>query len=311
MKRTILITTIILCLVVFVTTLIAGIVLTFSTIGWKALLSVDQLDLNGNRLSDQIKEWSSGLHFGPLNTYTIDETKTDPLTGIDTIIITGISEKITVTAEGAQMSGRMKGTYRASTELVWSLTRNGQTLRLKADYPRWGFRSSDLAIDVQIPKSYKGTIEIHSVSGDCTIINTTDTNWSTVDFTGVSGSLSADTANWPKIEANSVSGEIQLAAVTGKADLKTVSSKITVSIKATEPKDLKAESVSGRIALSVPESARFTVSFDTVSGSFDSSQLPVQITSQVKRRIDASRNGGGGTFTVKTVSGSLQFSPAN
>jgi len=310
MKRTILLTTIILCVVIFFTTTIAGIVLTITTIGWNGLLSADQMGIRFEQFVEQVEDWVRNVSVGPLANYTIDETRTDNLNGIDKIVITGISESITVSAEGSQLSARMAGSYRAGAPLVWNATREGKTLRIKADYPRWGFRTSNLTIAIQIPASYKGDVEVHAVSGDCKIINPKDVAWASVDFTGVSGSLTAETAAWPKVDVNCVSGQIKLASLSGKANLKTVSGRITAAYSAAELKDLKVDTVSGKVELLLPDSAKFNVEFETVSGSFDSSKLPVQVTTQIKRRIEASRNGGGAMLSVKTVSGGLQLSPA-
>jgi len=310
MKRTILLTTIILCVVIFFTTTIAGIVLTITTVGWKGLLSADQMGTRFEQFVDQVENWGRNVSVGPLTNYTIDETRTDGLNGIEKIVITGISESITVSAEGSQLSARMSGSYRAGSPLVWNATRDGKVLRIKADYPRWGFRTSSLMIAVQIPASFKGDVEIHAVSGDGRILNPKDVAWASVDFTGVSGSLTAETAVWPKIDVNCVSGQIKVASLSGKANLKTVSGRIQAAYAATDPKDLKVDTVSGKVELLLPESAKFNVVFETVSGSFDSSKLPVQVTTQITRRIEANRNGGGATLSVKTVSGGLQLSPA-
>lgn len=311
MKRTILLTTIILCVVIFFTTTIAGIVLTVTTIGWKGLLSAEQMGIQFEQFVDQVENWGRNVSVAPLTSYTIDETRTDSLNGIENIVITGISESITVSAEGSQLSARMSGSYRAGSPLVWNATREGSTLRIKAEYPRWGFHTSNLTIAIQIPVNYKGDVEIHAVSGDCRILNPKDAAWSSVDFTGVSGSLTAETAVWPKVDANCVSGQIKVASLSGKANLKTVSGRIQAAYAVTEPKELKVDTVSGRVELLLPESAKFNVVFETVSGSFDSSKLPVQVTTQIKRRIEANRNGGGATLSVKTVSGSLALSPAS
>jgi hypothetical protein len=310
MKRTILLITIILCIVVFITTMIAGIVLTITTIGWNVLLDSNTYGIRTDEFVQRVQDMSSGFQIGPLTANTIDETKTDSLEGIDTIILTVVSEQIRITDGGTSLSVNLKGNYRSNAPLGWSLNRSERTLRMKIDYPRWGYRSNDLAFAVQIPQSFKGRIEIHSVSGDCALANRAGTSWSTVSFTGVSGSLTADTADWAEVEASTVSGTVNLAALMGTTNLKSISGAINAAFKAADVKNVLVDTVSGSVTLALPESAKFSVVFDTISGTLDSTKFPLQIASQVKRRIEASHNGGGSLIAVKTISGSLWISAA-
>ncbi len=311
MKHPVLLTVIILCLVVFITALVSGVILTVATVGWQGLANLDQFPANVTQVVEQFRDWARGIHVGPWKSYTIDQTHTASLDGIDHIIIQVVSEQVSVSAQGQQVVARLHGPYRATVGLGFAVTRSGQTVRIKPDYPRWGFRNDGLSLDVSIPEDFDGTVTIKTVSGDCVITNPAGTDWSELDYTGVSGDLKADTADWSKMNVNIVSGTIDLASIIGKADLKTVSGKITAQYATLEPKALKVDTVSGKVELSFPEKARFDISFETISGDFDSKRLPVEVMSKINRVVEATRNGGGGNISVKTVSGPLVLLPAD
>lgn len=307
MKHKGLLITVIICLFVFVTTLITGIILAGTTVGWSKIGESIRTGTFTERFFNNFGNWGGG--FGPGIGYNIDETRTDNLQGVDTILVRAVSERVNVTEGGSQLTARLSGSYTGMSPLEWDVQRQGSTLVIKTRYPWLGLRLANLTIDLQIPRNYAGNVEVRAVSGACGVTNSQESAWKSFKYDGVSGALQAMTAVWPQADFKSVSGAIRANLVKGQLNANSVSGSIDISYGADAIPQSSLETVSGRITVGVSPQSRFSLLFTTVSGGFNSAGLPLQFTSQANRRIEATFNGGGNQIVVKTVSGSLVVQP--
>lgn len=102
------------------------------------------------------------------------------------------------------------------------------------------------------------------------------------------------------------SSDIRLTDTAGSTHVKTFSGSVQVRSAAWRDGDeVEIKTFSGNVNLTLPDSARGDLDFDSFSGRFDSS-LPVTMQSSRKRSFHGQLNGGGGTgFRLKTFSGSV------
>ena len=294
---------ILICLIVFIVSLSAGIILAARTSGWASLLDSSQLPVRLGSLIDRLKNgnWPAGEKL------SIDETRSVDLADIQVIRITSISEKITLTAGGSLVTARLSGSYRTlGNPLAWIVKRDGHELLIYADYPRFGFYSSDLAIQVQVPAEYTGEVQIRTTSGDCLLSGQTEYSWSQLQFGSVSGNLQVDRAHIPSIKFTNVSGSINLAACTGQVSGKTVSGAIHIDWIQFGASEIST--TSGDVQIRIPPDTGLQLEYSTVSGSFQNQNLPLQIVRQTRRKLEGNLNQGTVPLQVHTVSGNLSLS---
>lgn len=308
MRHHILLITALVCLIVFVAALTAGTILVATTVGWSNIGEELRTGAFTQRFSERFGNWSGSFGIGRIS-YTIDETRSDDLQGVSTIIIRAVSERVIVSDSGNAFSARLSGSYVGTAQLQWSVQREGSTLVVRTRYPWFGLRMASLSMNIQIPKAYTGSVEIHTVSGSCELASGTETQWKSLRFEGVSGAFQAAGAVWPQLEIKTVSGSIRADSVKGRLTAGSVSGGIDIGYAADAIPESSFDTVSGRVSIRVPAQSKFSLLYTTVSGSLDSGRLPLQIISQANRRTEATLNGGGSQISVKTVSGSLILQP--
>jgi hypothetical protein len=305
MKKTGLIITIVVCLIVFFVSLTAGAILTAKTIGWDNLQ--DRV-----KLRDRLEKIFNNLNLpgflpGDKQAFTIDDTKTAPLDGIKEIRISGVAENIRIDTGGSTIEAHIRGDYHSwGQQLTWIVTKSGDTLLVHADYPRFGLLDSHLVIEMLIPAEYTGLVKIGTVSGNCVLTGGVERSWSSLQYSGVSGLLQIGKADIPQIKVGSVSGNLELLGCTGQVTGETVSGKIHVAWDDFQGASLKT--VSGQVDLGLPAGSGASINFTTVSGGFNNIGLPLTITSQQRRHLTAVLNGGDHELAVNTVSGGLAIS---
>lgn len=163
-----------------------------------------------------------------------------------------------------------------------------------------------------------------SASGD---IFLSDMKGDSLDISSTSGGLFLESGAFEeKLSASNTSGEMDFTGVkAGKADMSTVSGDISYSGAANEfnansvsggvrgtlsacPEKADLDSVSGSLALAVPENPGFEVEFSSVSGSF-SSDFPV--TGDTGKSGRALYSSGKSKLSFSTTSGSMEVRKAD
>ena len=121
---------------------------------------------------------------------------------------------------------------------------------------------------------------------------------SAVSVTGVEG----------RLDIHGFSGRVVLTGATGQVKVKTFSGAVQIDLaRGTDRPDIDVDTFSGAIGLTVPDSAKASVSISTFSGNIES-DVPLTFQSKTKRELKASLNGGGpNTVSMKTFSGSVSL----
>lgn len=137
---------------------------------------------------------------------------------------------------------------------------------------------------LRVPKDkMTESLDINCVSAD---FNVTGIAVGEIDLSTVSGDFVADLAGIDSFDIESVSGNFELSSPVA-------------------PDKGDFESVSGNILLTLPESAGFTVDFDSVSG---------DISSEVSGKLSENKficGSGDAEYDVETVSGNVKIRPYN
>jgi lia operon protein LiaG len=142
----------------------------------------------------------------------------------------------------------------------------------------------DIDIEVKLPKSMR--IRAHSVSGDVTV-------------TGAEG----------EVQAGSVSGDVEMQHLRATSvAASTVSGDVEVGIDAlTGDGDLRFNSVSGDVTVTLPAGTDADVTMRSVSGELDT-DFPLTLNGRMDRHALEARIGKGGRqLAVSTVSGDVRL----
>ena len=304
MKKTGLIIVIIICLIVFLSSLTAGILLTFRTIGWSALMDESNLQQRIERILNDFQ--LEGFMHNKRERFEIDEKRSFDLAGIKTVKITAVSENVLLTASGDQLEASLSGSYSSfGKKIEWITEKQGDSLVIYIDYPIFGLFSSQLQTRVQIPATFTGEVLVNSVSGDCQLAGPGDCDWSLFKLKAVSGDLSIEQAEMARITCSTVSGKISIGETTAQIDGDTVSGNIDIKWRAFAESSLKT--VSGKIELKLPATSACKITYTTVSGNFSNKDLSIQVIEQSKKGFIGSLNNGQQKLTVGSVSGNLKM----
>lgn len=142
---------------------------------------------------------------------------------------------------------------------------------------RHDIRGLSKKLTVLIPNHYViEKLEVNSISGD---IDLSSVAFTTLQFCSISGNINLDLPEFSSLKIETISGKIDLT-------LNSFSS-------------LDIETVSGNIRLNLPNDLGFVLSFDTVSGAFNS-EVETQKTGNVYTHLTGESN-----IVVDSVSGNL------
>lgn len=297
---------IIICLVVFITTLTAGVYLAARTIGWSDLTDSSKISYHINDIIGNFRILDN-FH-GSTSSYSIDELHTSELADIETISISGLAEDITIVTGDATISARLSGNYRTrGRKITWLAEKKGTELKIHADYPGFGLVSSDLSIDVNIPAGFAGDVKVNTLSGPCRLPDIADYAWNSFTFDGLSGRLEIENSVMDEINFNSLSGSIELNRSAARISGETMSGHVRINLDNIMKTDI--ETLSGEVSLSIPADAACTIEFSTMSGSFRNDGLDLNYQKQERRSTTALMNNGGTQITVETMSGNLITNP--
>ncbi|KAB8171054.1 hypothetical protein FH609_000820 [Streptomyces sp. 3MP-14] len=147
-----------------------------------------------------------------------------------------------------------------------------------------------------------GAVSVDAVSGDVTLV-------------GLAGRTGVETVSGPvealglrgPLRCHSVSGPLTVADGTGPAvQADTVSGDLLVDhASAAVPPDIRLGSVSGRIALRLPEGVGATVSGSTLSGTVTCSLPGLRVGPWGAKSLAGRIGSGAGTISLSSLSGSL------
>ncbi len=119
-----------------------------------------------------------------------------------------------------------------------------------------------------------------------------------IEVDTVSGDLCIEASQAVEVDISTVSGLTQLEGAFGKIHASGVSGEMKVQSSVC-PDRVNASTVSGNVTIIIPENAGFSVSFDRVSGEFNS-DFPITM-----NEGEGTYKNGGADFIVDTVSGNF------
>lgn len=124
-------------------------------------------------------------------------------------------------------------------------------------------------LTIKIPRTYGENLKalkINSTSAEININGLAVTGSAEIDT--VSGKVTAENLTAASLECDTVSGDIKVSGAIESFDLDSTSGK--AEITTTVPlKKLETDTVSGDVTVTLPENSGFTLEFDTVSGDFN------------------------------------------
>ena len=124
----------------------------------------------------------------------------------------------------------------------------------------------DKDLTVTVPESWQGKeLEIQSVSADAEIQGMTVEN---LEYQGVSGECQVQDCVVRELDVETVSGNVLLEGEVMELDCESVSADVTLSVT-NVPRKIDMDGVSGRLQLTLPEDAGFTVDMNGLSKDLD------------------------------------------
>ena len=301
MKKPGLLILIIICLIVFFTTLTAGILLTIRVVGPEQLFDPGKLSGRIAELTDRFGHINLAPGFG--RTLSLDERKDLDLTDIESIEIISISEEVRVTT-GEQAYAHLSGTYRTfGSELVWMTEQSGSSMKIYIRYPRFGMVGNHLSLSVQIPAAYDGMVKINTVSASCDLPDLVDYSWKSLDIHSVSGAIRVAQGDFNQITLVTVSGKIEIGQVNGRLTARSTSGDIDLSYAVFHLSTIST--VSGSVLVELPGDADGSFEFTSVSGDFRNEGMPLSQENLQNRKSSGVFGEGGELLDVNTTSGDL------
>lgn len=255
---------------------------------------------------------------------SIDEAKEFNIVPISKVVVDSISSDVNIILwKEDKIKVHYHGTaseMSRAPKLETSL--NGDVLDISIKYPNQitsilNF-NLNTKLDLYIPENYKKSIDIETVSGGINIdkLQADNFNASTTsgdisinsivanstDFSSVSGSLKIKTLSSKTNEFETTSGDIKIEAITGDIKADSVSGSIWLSYSEFN-NEVEAETISGDVDLTLPQSSEFKVDFSSTSGELDN-DFPLVLTGKVeKRNIRGTVGNGQKTIRIETTSG--------
>lgn len=150
-------------------------------------------------------------------------------------------------------------------------------------------------------------VEAKSVSGDVVVKKARSTR--NVDIASVSGEVQVDDIEAPEISVSSVSGDVTLNAVTSeRATLESVSGEIRYTGRIAPRGRYDFQSHSGNVVVTIGDDVGFALEASTFSGDIDS-ELPLESTSAGRRgrRLSGVFGDGSAAIEAQTFSGNVRI----
>ena len=167
--------------------------------------------------------------------------------------------------------------------------------------------ASEIVIETEIAKSNgwfsfgnkSGQVKYEITVPEGTMLDSVDTVNGDVNISGVSG----------KVVAESVNGGIDVSDLVNDANLSTVNGSIDAEFVRLEgQQSVKAETVNGRVSVTLPENADVAVSADTLNGSINGRDFGL-VTDKgfVGSDLNGKIGNGSARLNIDTVNGSIKI----
>lgn len=163
-------------------------------------------------------------------------------------------------------------------------------------------KDSTLVLEIYVPETYKGSLDINSVSGDISVVKTHGYN---LNISSVSGDLDLRDLDYQFLKLNTTSGDIQMNNSKGELIISTISG--DTKLENPNPSaNMEINTTSGDIYFSLSKHANYTVDGTTTSGDF-SSKVSMDIQENSRNKFKAVIGSGKNSIKTNTVSGDVYF----
>lgn len=119
----------------------------------------------------------------------------------------------------------------------------------------------------------------------------------TIDIDAVEGELRLESTN----------GVITANDITGSAQAETTNGRVTLSFAKGPSGSVSAETTNGEVVINLPRDAKARISARVMNGAITAEDLPLEISEQSRRRLDATLNGGGPDVRIETTNGAVRL----
>ena len=243
--------------------------------------------------------------------HTYDDRKALPIEGMNSLDVSAISAHIRISYEDvSQVEAHFHGTasvMKGSPVPELSVAIEGDVAKVYAE-PRGGssyrILRSDLVLDVKVPSSFEGALNVKGVSGG---IEVGDFRAASFDADDVSGGITVGNAIVKgAFNANTVSARVEADSIEAETiNLSSVSGRVTPG-RVWGSTSMKMNSISGRVELEVPADKGFRLKANSVSGSI-TCELLVSIETSNSRNLVGTVGDGASLLDITTVSGSIRI----
>lgn len=239
---------------------------------------------------------------------SVDTEKSFNADGINQIRINTVSEHINIIPSDtneikAHFYGNVTGTM-AVPEMI--AEQSSDTLSIRIDRKAVigiNFGSSDLKLDVYVPKSYSKSLKADTVSADMDI---NDFNLDSLGYHSVSGNLAASGTTAKDTSLDTTSGRMTVEGFSGNLNFQSVSGDL-IAEYVDFNSNINMHTVSGRMRINLPEKSEFNVSFLSTSGRFDSTFALTSKGSNSKNRFEGSTGSSTNIISAQSVSGDFEL----
>ncbi len=182
--------------------------------------------------------------------------------GVEEVQLKGVAADLKVLPVSGATPALKIFDYRQASK--WEVERRGATLviDIKGKY-------GPGQVELDLTQSFHGAVHVSTVSGDLSIDKGLAAN--VFKLSAVSGDIALNSSPKEVLDVNNVSGDINAdlgsAPAPQKIKLNSVSGDISIALKA-DFKDLKTETVSGDVRVSVPKAKTFSYKLHSTSGDF-------------------------------------------
>ncbi len=265
--------------------------------------------------------FESAIHEGN----PVDEEKNSSIEGIDQLQIEGTSAEIhIIPEERTDVRAHLYGRISTKELPELSMVPSGNRLVIKlADTHKvnFGFFSSNLTLDIYVPKNYKGDLKVHSSSGDVTLMDSMTLNAATFnllsgnatinglnvkdfEFKGSSGDFLGENLVTESSRIHMLSGNMQLRDFQG--DLEGESSSGDISVHYTTfNNQIKLKVLSGNLDIDLPDDAAFYLDANALSGNITCS-FPITVNEKTeKNELKGIVKDGTHSILAKSSSGDI------
>lgn len=188
------------------------------------------------------------------------------------IKIEWISGSVTVEpGDGQEITFGESGTATGKYEMVWKLSGDTLTIQYSKDSntPGFGLHIGDGSKDlsVTIPRNWVcNSLELETASADLTV---RDVIIREMEIDSASGTAKFENCTVSSLDVDTASGDVTFTGSLNELDFEAASASFT-GVLENVPDQVKMDSMSGDLTLTLPEDAGFTVSLDAMSSDFSS-----------------------------------------